>query len=171
MAEWINSDGLRVRFGTDEATTVRGGSVQPNGEDLQIIFKVKLTEAATGSALIPRTQGIVIPAGVRLEEVMVKVDTAATSGGSATLNLGLNRLDTTTAIDADGLVAALALTSIDAAGDTLALRVGSTSVGALVGTTLAYPGVLVFDYDTAAFTAGELTVTVRGKVPMPAVTN
>lgn len=171
MAEWINSDGLRVRFGTDEATITRGGEVQPDGELLQVIFKVPLTSAATGSALIPRTTGIVLPAGLRIDSVEVRTDTAATSGGSAALNVGLNRLDTTTAIDADGLVAALALTAIDAAGEKTTLIVGSTSAGALIGTTLANPGVLVFDYDTAAYTAGELTITVRGLIPMPATTN
>lgn len=171
MAEWINNDGLRVRFGVEEAWVARGGAVQPNGEDLQITFKVPLASAATGSALIPRTHGIFIPAGLRIEEVEIVNDVAATSGGSATLNIGLNRTDTTTAIDADGLVAALALTAFDVAGETTVLRVGSTGAGALIGTTTANPGVLVFDWDTAAFTAGELTVTVRGKIPMPATTN
>lgn len=171
MAEWINSDGLRVRFGVEEAWVTRGGEVSPNGELLQIIFKVPLTSAATGSALIPRTQGIVFPAGLRIDEVEIRTDTAATSGGSAALNIGLNRLDTTTAIDADGLAAAVALATHDAAGEKNVLRVGSTGAGALIGTTLANPGVLVFDYDTAAYTAGELTVTVRGYMPMPAQTN
>lgn len=171
MAEWINTDGLRVRFGTDEAFVSRGGEVMPNGEQLQVIFKVPLLTAATGSALIPRTTGIFFPAGLRIEEVQIIADVAATSGGSATLNIGLNRLDTTTAIAAGGLVAALAFASYDAVGETTILRVGSTGAGTLIGTTLVNPGILVYDWDTAAFTAGELTVTVRGKMLMPATTN
>lgn len=171
MAEWINSDGLRVRFGTDEAITVRGGEVQPNGELLQIVFKVDLTQAATGSALIPNTQGVVFPAGLFIDEVEVRTDVAVTSSGSGTLNVGLNRLDTTTVIDADGLVAALSTASMAAAGTIQVLRVGSTGDGALVGTALANPGVLVFDWDTGAFQTGVLTITVRGHMPWPAKTN
>lgn len=171
MTEWINSDGLRVRFGTDEALTTRGGEVQPNGELIQVPFKILLTQAATGTALIPRTTGIIFPSGARIQEVEIRNDTAATSGGSATLNIGLVRQDTTTTYDADGFIAALALTAYDTVGETVVVQVGSTGAGAFLGTTLANSGVLVFDWDTAAFTAGELTVTIRYLMPMPATTN
>jgi len=171
MAEWINEDGLRVRLGTTEAEVNRGGELPSSGALREFEFNLTLTALGTGSALVPDTTGIVIPSGFFIEEVEVFTETAATSGGSAVLNVGLNRLDTTTAIDADGLLAAVAITSHDAAGETTRYRVGTTGVGALVGTVTANAGVLVADYDTAAYTAGELRIIVRGYIKRPAATN
>ncbi len=170
MAEWINGDGLRVRFGTDEAWVTRGGELPTNGDFLNTEFVVTLSQAATGSALIPRTQGIVFPAGSFIEEVVVIPETAA-SGTNAVINIGLVRTDTTTTYDVDAFAAALPTTSMDNVGETTVLRQGSTYAGSAIGTVLTYPGVLVFDYDTAAFSAGVIRVIVRSYVPRPAVTN
>lgn len=171
MTEWVNSDGLRVRFGVDEANVTRGGNLPARDGRAEWTFNIKLTDATTGSALIPRTTGILIPKGYFIDEVEVLTETAATSGGSAVLNVGLLREDTTTVYDADGFLAAIALASHDAAGETVIYRVGTTGVGAFVGTALANAGWLCMDYDTAAYTAGELKVTIRGHKARPAATN
>ena len=171
MAEWINSDGLRVRFGTEEAEVTRGGELPSAGALREISFHLTLTTLGTASALVPDTTGIVVPSGARIYEIEVLNETEATSGGLATLNLGLARLDTTTAIDIDGLLVAAPLADYNLAGETKVYTIGVTGVGALVGTTLTNPGVLVADYDTAAFTAGELRVIVRFYIPRPAASN
>jgi hypothetical protein len=171
MAEWINSDGLRVRLGNTEAEVTRGGELPSAGEYRKFEFQITLTTAGTASALIPDTTGIIIPSGFRIESVTTIAETAATSGGSAVLNVGLVRQDTTTTYDADGFLAAVALTSHDAAGETVIYRVGTTGAGAFIGTTLANSGYLVFDYDTAAYTAGELRVIIEGYVLRPAASN
>ena len=171
MAEWINTDGLRVRFGTEEAEVTRGGELPSAGTSREVTFNLTLTTLGSGSALVPDTMGVFIPSGARIFEIEVLNETAATSGGSATLNLGLNRLDTTTAIDVDGLLVTAPLADFNLAGETKVYTIGVTGVGALVGTTLANPGVLVADYDTAAFTAGELRITVRFYIPRPAASN
>lgn len=171
MGEWINSDGLRIRLGTTEAEVTRGGELNALGAMREFEFQITLTSLGTGSALINDTTGILIPAGFRLDEVEIVNETAATSGGSAVLNIGLVRQDTTTTYDADGLIAAAPLADFNAAGERKTYKPGETYAGALLGTSLAYTGYLVADYDTAAFTAGELRVIVRGHVVRPAATN
>ncbi len=162
---WSNPDGLLVKFGTEKATAQKAGEYRTYGRLHEVQVKLTLTSAATGSAIPSGVDLVLLPSGARIDEVEVVAETAATSGGSATLNVGLIREDRTTTYDADGFVAALALTSIDAAGEKTVLRVGSTSAGAFIGTTLANKGYIVFDWDTAAFTAGVVVVTIRYYVP------
>lgn len=156
---WTNNDGLLVKFGTEEATRGAGGHVKSVGPLDVVEVEFLLTGLGVSASIVD--QHVVIPSGSRIEKVEVVAETAATSGGSAALNVGLIRLDRSTELDYDGLVAALALASIDAEGDVVTLIQGGTSRGALVGTTLANAGVLTADYDTAAFTAGKVVVRVH----------
>lgn len=164
MAGWLNH-GLYTKYGVEQTVPMAGGEYVTTGALREVEFKILLTSLGSSSAIATSStysvDNIFIPSGVRIEEVEIVVDTAATSGGSAALNIGLVDTDRSTAIDADGLVAALALTSIDAAGEKTVLRPGSTSAGALIGTTTADVGYIVADYDTAAYTAGTITVRVR----------
>lgn len=169
MGIWYNNDGLRIKLGVDEAKVTRGGEYSTMGEFREYEVRFGLTALATTEAI--QAYGVLVPAGFFIEEVEVVASVAATSGGSATLDVGLIRQNTTTTYDDDGLVAALALTAIDAAGEKTVLRVGSTGAGAFIGTTLANTGLITASYNTAAFTAGEVTVRVKGYVPWPAVTN
>lgn len=158
MGSYTNSDGLYIQTGTDKATATKAGEYRYDGALHCIEAAITLTGLATGRSILANTT--VIPAGVRIEEVEVINHTASTSGGSAVLNVGLVRTDRTSTYDDDGFVAALALTAIDAAGEKTVLRVGSTGAGAFIGTTLANPGLLVADYDTAAYTAGVIYVRI-----------
>lgn len=168
MGIWTNSDGLRIKIGASEANVTQGGEYNQTGQNHEVQVRFNLTSLGTASALLE--PGIIIPKGARIESVEVLTETAAT-GATAVLNVGLVRLDNTTAIDADGLVAALAVTALDAAGEKNTLTPGSTGAGALIGTTLANAGKFVADYDTAAFTAGVVLITVKFYVPIPAATN
>lgn len=163
MATYLNSDGLYWKTGQDEATEGKGGEYNKGGPDHIVEVEIDLTSLALTSTVLSDT--VTIPIGARIEEVEVVAETVATSGGAAALNVGLYRTDRTTAIDADGLVAALALTTIDASGEKTVLRPGSTGAGALIGTTLTNPGLLVADYDTAAYTAGRVVIRVRWYKP------
>jgi len=171
MAEWLNSDGLRVQIGNSEAEVTRSGEQAMN--DGRRIFEtiIDLANLTTGSALLEDTRTTIIPSGLRIDEIQVINETAATSGGSATLNLGLVRQDTTTTYDADGFLAVAPLADFNLAGETITYRIGTTGVGAFVGTTLANAGFLVADFDTAAFTAGRLLVRIIGHVPRPNASN
>ena len=169
MGTWTNNDGLRIKIGASEANVTQGGEYNKTGEYHIVETRIGLTGLGTASALVE--PGIIIPKGARIEDVEVVAETAATSGGAAALNVGLVRLDNSTAIDVDGLVAAAALTTIDAAGEKTVLRPGVTGAGALIGTTLANAGKIVADYDTAAYTAGSVIIRVKFYVPIPVATN
>jgi cell division protein YceG involved in septum cleavage len=163
MSIWTNDDGLRITTGVDEATQAKAGEYRLAGNMHMVETEFTATSLATGAAVLD--YNTVFPNGARIEKVEVVAETACTSGGSAVLNVGFIRTDLSTELDYDGLVAALALTSIDADGDVVTLIQGSTGHGALVGTTLAYDGYLTADYDTAAFTAGKLLVRVYFYMP------
>ena len=156
---WINNDGLVVKFHSEESTLALGGALPPAGVHEEIMAEITLT-SLTSTAGTVLDHNLVIPAGARIDRVEVIAETAATSGGAATLNIGLVRLDRTTAISNTGLVNALALTAIDSAGEYNTLVVGSTGAGSLVGTTLANAGVLVGNFGTAAYTAGKVVIRV-----------
>jgi hypothetical protein len=172
MAEWINSDGLRVRLGNTEAEVTRGGELPSSGEYRTFEFQITATTLATGSAMITDTTGILIPSGFMPTEVHIITETAATSAGNgATINLGLVRQDTTTTYDVDGFLAAWDPDDPTVAGETVIVREGSSGHGALLGTVLAYSGYLVADWDTEAFTAGEFRILIKGYVKRPAASN
>lgn len=160
---WYNSDGLYVKFGTEEATPGKVANYLTTGpQQMAEIYidetALKALSATAGATILD--YNAVIPKNARIEKVEVITQKATTSSGSAVLNLGLVRTDTTTELDFDGLVAAIPKASTDAAGETTALTAGATYAGALIGTTLAYNGYVVADYDTAAYTAGELRIRI-----------
>lgn len=159
VQSWFNSDGLQLKFGPDKATVGRGGEPRDNGSLRVVEVKIDLTTLGTAAAIID--DNIFFPKNVRIEEVEIVAETAATSSGSAVLNVGLQRLDRSTQLDYDGLIAALAVTAYDAAGEKNVIRVGSTGAGALIGTTTTQPCYITADYDTAAFTAGVVIVRIR----------
>lgn len=155
-----NEDGLYVKFHKEIGVAGRGGFVAAGDNGLHNV-QIRITATDLGTAAAIMDDHVVIPAGAVIEEVEVISETACTSGGSAVLNIGLIRQDRSTTYDVDGLVAALALSTINAAGEKNVLRVGSSGAGALVGTTLANAGLITADYDTAAFTAGVLVVRIK----------
>lgn len=163
---WMDNAGLYQKFGLEQTVPMAGGEYRLNGEVREIEFKITLTDLTSSAAIIKGTDNINMPAGFTVEQIEVIADTAATSGGSATLDIGLVKTDRTTAIDANGLVAALALTTIDTAGEKNTLTSGGTGAGALVGTTVGTdPGYFTANYGTAAFTAGVLTVRIKYRKP------
>lgn len=161
---YFNTDGLYIKMGREEGAQAKGGTYRTHGALQQTEVKLDLvTDALVATSIVGSSSGqlgTIIPGGVRIEAVEIVNEVAATSGGSATLDLGLVRLDRTTAIDIDGLVAAAALAGYNAAGERLYLTPGITGAGALVGTTTAFPGYIVANYGTAAFTAGKVIARV-----------
>lgn len=165
MGKWLNGDGLYVKLGVDEAAsldTTKGpaGEFLTYGDKRVTEVVIDLTDLSTSTQLILNDVANV-PKNARIEEIEVEVVTAATSGGSATLDVGLIRFDRTTELDYDGFVAAAALATINTAGKRLNLINGSTAAGALIGTTTANPGLFVAKAGTAVFTAGVLRVRVK----------
>lgn len=155
---WYNSDGILVKYGTEEATPSTAGHYVTTGPQRMAEFDVTLTGLADAAAIAD--DYIVLPEGALIEKIDVVVKTAATSGGSAVLDVGIIDLDRSSNGDDDALIAALALTSIDAIGDVVELIQGGTSHGASVGTVLTGPVLVTASYDTAAFTAGVVSIRI-----------
>lgn len=162
---YTNNDGLYIKSGVEEARVATGGEYRNDGpyHSVEVVIQ-DMTTLTDASAIMSDTT--IIPKGARIDEVQIINETAATSGGSATLNVGLVRLDRTTAYDADGLIAAAALSTFNSVGETNVIRAGSSGAGALIGTTTAYPALICADYETAAFTAGKLVIRVIYRIPV-----
>lgn len=158
---YTNDDGLVYRFGTDQAKVARTGS--PSTYDVEGTVVVDLdAEAlpavADGSVFVNELPSVAIPAGALLRSATVITTTGFTSGGAATLDIGLAERDGT-AIDADGIDAAIALTAIDTVGEEVACD------GALIATKLAKDSYVTVNVGTAAYTAGRAKLLIKFIIP------
>jgi len=169
LNQWVNDDGLTVRFGTGEAEVARGGQVGGVRENHTIVVELIATDLkAYDDATDPTTVldwNTRIPAGAFLKSAELQVLTAF-AGATATLDIGLVQASDQEAAftdeDDDGIDAAVAVTAIDAVGDTIACD------GALIGTVLGADagGYLVSaEAGTASFTAGEARLVIEYYIP------
>lgn len=151
---WTNADGLTVLMhGEQGEVNVTGATVGPLHQSV-VLEITDATALGTSYSTAAGPNDAYIPAGAVVTSAYTIVDTAFTSGGAATLSVGLYNA-AGTAIDADGLDATVAVAALGAnkvvAGD-----------GALVGaeklTANAYIGAI---YGTAAFTAGAAKIVVE----------
>lgn len=179
MAGWMNSDGLYVKFGADQGEITKGGTRAVQGANEWVTeFVIDYTDAlsATNAVLGSATAatdgsfGVTLPKGARIKLIETLVETAFTSSGtiaSATLVLGLKKSsDRSTELDHDGFLTtsatgtALGLATV---GTRKVIEIGSTGVGALVGTTLSENGVISLSNSAHAshpYTAGKLRVKI-----------
>lgn len=173
----INADGLLVKYGAEGGQTSRGGEINHKGADHITEIAIKGTDIPTlgnvvadtsNNTTLPLMHGVELPVGARIQKVEIQVETAFTSGGSATLDFGLVRADRTTELDYNGLIAAQTVASLSA-GAFITITTGSGTAGALVGTTLANKGIFTVNYNTAAFTAGRAVIRVYWNFPSPSV--
>lgn len=160
---YLNKDGLWVRFGTEKIVVAAGGEYPSAGDKREVEVKVDISKlTTTQNSIIAGFDGLVFDRNTFIEEVEVMAEV-----GAATItswSFGLSRLDRTTELDYDGFVAAQLLATIDTAGERTTLTKGSTGAGALIGTTLAYPGLPVA-YIAGATGTGILKVRVKFYVP------
>lgn len=156
---WLNNDGLYVKFGTEEGNVGILGEYRTNAAQRQTEIILDLTTLASTDTILDFTT--FLPKDAFIEKVDIETKVSATSGGSATLSVGLYKSDTTTAISATGLVSALALATIGNAGTLTTLTLGSTGAGAKIGSTPGFPAYFSAKYGTAAFTAGVVAIRVH----------
>jgi hypothetical protein len=169
---WLNSDGLRIYFGTNEAKVTREGEprmVDSGGTHVTevIIDTTALPTVASGDVQI---QGeTIIPNGAFLERVETLVLKETTSGGSAALNVGLVRQDRSTAISTTGILAACT-DVVDGTdlGENVSRAKGGTAAGTLIGTKLTNTGLITAHATTADFTAGVVRVRIHWYIPLAA---
>lgn len=160
---WLNSDGLYLKYGTERATPSIGGENIVDGQMREITVEIDLTTLTATETIL--ADNIFFPAGARVAEVKVVTHTAAATGTA--IDLGLIAVSNrSTEVDYDGFLAAFPTASMNAAGETTTLVVGSTYAGALIGATNATVGhISASRTDATAFTAGVIYVTIRYYFP------
>lgn len=146
---YTNADGLRVLTNADQgAVKVQGVS----GTAMSQVLVMDITFTALGTTFTSTNIDLnnpFIPAGSLIKRADLVMTTAATSGGSATLTIGTYNA-AGTAIVAAGIDSAVALTAIDAVGETVRCDGTHTTTAGYIAEN-AYIGAI---YGTAAFTAG-----------------
>ena len=160
MPTYKNADGLYVSTGLSEAKKSLEGSTNNFGHEREIIIDLDYTRLptfGTASTFVNDVPTVAVPKGALLKSATLTVTTAFTGTG-ATLDIGLAKSDGT-AIDADGIDAAIALTAIDAIGETV------TCDGALIGTVLANTGFVTVDVGVATYTAGRGKLVIKYFMP------
>jgi len=169
---WANSDGLSVGFGTHGVDN-DVPATRNNGTKTRVSVEITLVDLVdTFAAANRKPQEIRIPRGSLITEAYVVVKTLATSGGAATLDLGLWGVNDVVD-DADGIVADIALTEIDVAGEVhicdgaLVASSGNTAAAGIitVGATANSDVVIAPSYETAVFTAGVVLLVVEYIAP------
>lgn len=167
-ATWSNPDGLVVGFGThsedNNVAAVKGGT----RKTIEVEYDLAdLADTYAATNFTP--QDVVIPRGSVIIRGTLQTLVAATSGGAATLDIGLftKGLATDVVDDADGLVADVSIAEMTSIGEVhildgaLIATAGQTAVGATgLGNCVIAPS-----YETAVFTAGRVRVTVEFYVP------
>ena len=158
---WVNNDGMEVRFGSEQGASAFGGAVNHAGVYHEAVLDIQGTKVPATDA--PIDKNVHIPSGSFILDARIIVDTAFTSGGSATLDIGLMNDDgdgTFSTNDDNGIDAAIAVGTLvldyDVAAD--GAQIGTSPVN---GTSTSYPLVFSHGYNTAAFTAGRARVIVR----------
>jgi hypothetical protein len=154
MTVWTNSDGLKVRFGLDQAVKSVVGKPTVAGEKQQLVITINGVDVPSTDAPI-EYPAPGIPQGATIVSATLFVTTAFTSGGSATLDVGLIADDgdnTFTTEDDDGLLSAIAVATLaDGAQVTMDGAYATTQVGT---ETHGRDYLVSYGYNTEAFTAG-----------------
>jgi hypothetical protein len=146
---YTNADGLRVLTNADQGAVKTQGTAVTG---MTQVLVVDLTLTSLGTTFTSTNIDLnnpFIPAGSLIKRADLVMTTAATSGGSATLTIGTYNASGS-AIVAAGIDSAVALTAIDAIGETVRCDGTHTTTAGYIAEN-AYIGAI---YATAAYTAG-----------------
>lgn len=147
---YTNADGLRVLTFGGQGEVQDKGVTALSPTQVMVVTVADMTDLGSsfGSSDIDPNDPF-IPAGSVILSATWVTTTEVTSGGSATLTIGTYN-SAGTAIDADGIDATVALTAINAVGETVRCDGAHLTTGGYVSAN-AYIGMI---YATAAYTAG-----------------
>ena len=158
---WLNNDGLTIKYGLEQAEQAKGGKVNA-GDGIKQKLELDIIGTDIPSTDAPIEKRIGIPQGATITGAWLLVTTAFTSGGSATLDVGLmadNGDGTYSTEDDDGIFSGIAVATLaDGAqvamdGDYLTTQVGTETHGR--------DYVVSYGYGTAAFTAGVAKLVIE----------
>jgi hypothetical protein len=176
-ATWTNSDGLVVGFGTHSAdngvAAVDGGSGIKKTMTMMVDL-VDVSTAATDANTPP--QSTQIKRGSIITNAYIETVIAAT-GASSTLDIGLwgrGTLATPVTDDANGIASGITIGEMTTVGEILDLKTAKTGaylsvqdaagtpvIGKTVGATSLSDCVPSVEWNTAAFTAGRVIITIE----------
>lgn len=161
---YLDNSGLYVKIGTEVATPEAAGEYNNLGPLRMVEFIIPdMTKLTLSDAVLLGADNFFFPTGVKIEKVTIITDTACTSGGSATLIMGLQQTDRSTLIDATGVVNAVAVATLTAGSEQVFVK-GTSGAGTRVGTGAAattLPAYITAKAGTAVFTAGAVRVRVE----------
>jgi len=146
---WTNADGLTVLMHEEQGEVNDTGKTAVGIRKALVIDLTDATALGTSYSAAAGPADAFIPANAVILSSHFVVDTPFTSGGAATLSIGLYD-SSGSAIDADGIDATIALAAL--ADDLVVVNDGALADGTQnVGAADAYVG---FIYGTAVHTAG-----------------
>lgn len=155
---WHNSDGLYIRYGTEEATIGKGGEYNTLGHTRTVELVINLADLTETETVLDRN--IIIPQDWVLYQVRTITDTAAATGTA--IDVGLVQLNVAaTEIDYNGILDTFPIASMNLVGETQTFRDSSSDAGVLVGTVMSatYPSYITASRtDATAFTAGRIRI-------------
>jgi hypothetical protein len=158
MSIWTNSDGLKVRFGLDRATSVPSGFDAVNNRK-SLTHKFAFGDIATTDVVAPAEDEAFIPNGSIITSAILYVTTGFV-GSTAVLDIGLKLADGTNTDD-QGIDAAIAVTALNALGDTILCDGVYVIDGDTTALRIVADQYIMTTWDTAAFTAGAATLVVE----------
>lgn len=159
---WINSDGLRVKFGPEETEKARVTEIatNDNSRTIEIVVSAETLPAVADNSVII-DDSYIIYEGAVFESIRVvkSIDFA----GTGTLDIGVIAADGGAEItDPNGLVEAITVAELNAGGEDVAGWVGVL----LTDTTiLAEKAFLTWEVNTAAITAGSASIYISYQIP------
>lgn len=157
---WMDNTGLYQKYGLEQVVPQVAGEYRFDGPQRLMEIKLDLTTLTNTAAVISGTDSVNFPANFIIDKVEVFAETLA-AGATATLSVGLQRTDRTTAIDYNGILNAAPLANMDTTGETTVYSNGVAGAGNFVGKTVgANPGYLTANWNTAAFTAGVVIIRI-----------
>ena len=151
---WTNSDGLTVLMHEEQGVAKTNG-VTAVGIRKTLVWDIADATLLASAGAAPAANDAFIPANAVIVAAHIVVDAAFTTSASGALNIGLYNA-AGTAIDADGIDAAVAV-SVLAADDVVVadgILVGVANVGAANAYVDAW-------YSTGVFTAGSAKVVIE----------
>lgn len=155
--KWVNDDGLLVKFNRTAGETKRAGEYNSDDGTHVVEVDVRWDDLEAFGTTTFLSDAPLLPSGAHIKSAEFYVTTAF-AGATATLTFGTYSEDRTV-LDEDGIDAAIAVTAIDAVGDTIACD------GDQVGTTLTEQALLTAQVGTADFTAGQGFLRITYIIP------
>lgn len=171
---WNNPDGLFVGFGAhdedgDVMAELPGDGAWKTAVGIWNLADLEDTDVITIASFDPRA--LVFKRGTLVRSVILRTLTICTTGSTSLLDIGTYDVDSSsvTVDDADGFDADINCTLMNAVGETVDCNGANVDGIILLGATSNSDVQIILGFETAAFTAGRVEITVEYLPPQGAV--